>query len=298
MSNSYGAYNVIGNSKYHTGFDLTSSTGSRVVRAAASGRARVIPQTTYANNNHNMGNVVIIDHNEGRGPFTLYAHLASFSIANGASVTKGQQIAVMGDTGCGTCGIHLHFEVKHWGVLGSLDDDLGPQWGYTPTFPNLWGYINPWPYLDYDLPYYSGTPVYSVANQSVLSGPDPAQYTRVIATVQSQQRFSAFARSGDWYQVYLPSNDGPASGWIRATYTPATAWKVNDSVRGLIGVRVRSSPSTSSAQLSSVWDRQWVVERERAAAGNGCLAQWFRVDLASNASSSTGWICGSLLSSQ
>lgn len=283
---------------YHSGFDLTSSTGSRIVRAAGSGRVRAVPINTYANENHNMGNVVIIDHNEGRGPFTLYAHLASIAVTNGQYVTTGQQIGVMGNTGCTGCGIHLHFEVKHWGVLGGLDDDLGPHWGYTPDFPNLWGYINPWPYLDYSLPYYSGTPVSATVTQPVLSGPDPTQYTKVIATVQAGQEFSAFARYGDWYQVHLPSNGGAGSGWIRATYTPMTSWRINDPVRGLIGVRVRSSASTSSTQISSVWDRQWVVEQGRAPAGNGCSTEWFRIDLASNASSSSGWICGSYLTSQ
>ncbi|MEW6003039.1 MAG: hypothetical protein AB1638_10390 [Nitrospirota bacterium] len=39
MSNGYATFNAIGNNKYHTGFDLTSSTGSLIVRAAASGSA-------------------------------------------------------------------------------------------------------------------------------------------------------------------------------------------------------------------------------------------------------------------
>ena len=298
MSNSYATYNAIGNSKYHTGFDLTSSTGSTTVRAAALGRVRTVPNYTYANSNHGMGNVVIIDHNEGKGPFTLYAHLASISVANGQSVSKGQVIGVMGNTGCSGCGVHLHFEVRHWGVLGGLDDDLGPYWGYTPGLPNLWGYINPWPYLDYDLAYYNGTPVSSTAAQNVLSGPDPAQYTKVIATVQAGQKFSASSKYGDWYQVHLPSDDGPGSGWIRASYSAATTWRVNDPIRGLIGVRVRSGPSTTYSQISSIWDRQWVVELGRAVAGNGCSTHWIQIQLASNEPAASGWVCGDFLSLQ
>ena len=80
MNNGYAAFNKIGNNKYHTGFDLTSSTGSLIVRAAASGTVRIVPLGTYSNNNHNMGNAVIIDHNNGKGPFTLYAHLASITV--------------------------------------------------------------------------------------------------------------------------------------------------------------------------------------------------------------------------
>jgi hypothetical protein len=298
ISNSYATYNAVGNSMYHTAFDLTSATGSTTVRAAADGKVRTIPNNTYANENHGMGNVVIIDHNTGRGPFTLYAHLASILVSNGQYVTKGQAIAVMGTTGCAAttgCGAHLHFEVKNWSVLGGLDDDLGPHWGYTPTFPNLWGYMNPWPYMDYDLQYYSGAPVSSMANQSILSGPDPAQYTKVIATVQSQQRFAASSRYGDYYQIYFASDNGPATGWIRAAAISATTWRVNDPIRGLTGVRVRASASTTAAQISSVWDQQWVVELGRTAAGNGCSAAWVQIALASNAPASSGWVCGSYL---
>ncbi len=299
MSNSYATYNAIGNSKYHTAFDLTSSTGSTNVRAAADGWVRTVPNNTYANQNHGMGNVVIIDHNQGRGPFTLYAHLASILVSNGQYVSKGQLIAVMGTTGCSTdsppCGTHLHFEVKNWSVLGGLDDNLGPYWGYAPTFSNLWGYMNPWPYMDYDLQSYSGAPVSSMASQSILSGPDPAQYTKVIATVQAQQKFAASSRYGDYYQIFFASDNGPATGWIRAAAVSATAWRVNDSLRGLTGVRVRASASSTAAQISSVWDQQWVVELGRAAAGNGCSAAWVQIALASNAPASSGWVCGSYL---
>ncbi len=46
---------------------------------------------------------------------TLYAHLSSVSVSQGASVSQGEQIGIIGDTGYST-GTHLHFEVIDNGV--------------------------------------------------------------------------------------------------------------------------------------------------------------------------------------
>ena len=57
------------------------------------------------------GYVIRIDH--GNGIVTMYAHLKTGSICvrAGQYVTRGQQIAQIGDTGYVT-GAHLHFEVR------------------------------------------------------------------------------------------------------------------------------------------------------------------------------------------
>jgi len=64
------------------------------------------------------GNMIMIDH--GNGYHTLYAHLDAVYVSCGASVTKGQMIALSGNSGNST-GPHLHFEVRYQG-----------------------GFINPW----------------------------------------------------------------------------------------------------------------------------------------------------------
>ena len=67
------------------------------------------------------GNYIEIDH--GNGYYTAYAHLSSFNVSAGDIVSRGEQIAVSGNTGIST-GPHLHFEVYIGGL--SLDCRVDP----------------------------------------------------------------------------------------------------------------------------------------------------------------------------
>lgn len=299
LTQSYSQFNVIGNGEYHTGFDIVSSTGSTAVYAADGGTARVLPQGSFPNENHGLGNVIILDHGQGEGPFTLYGHLASFQIQDGETVSAGERIATMGNTGCGSCGIHLHFEVKRWRVLGNLDDDLGPEWGYTPGFPNRYGYQNPFPYFDYDLQEPDRAVVAADFDQIVRTGPDASLYTLTVDSVDAGQLFVAFRRRGDWYEVDLARREGPATGWILATpQSSASRVEVDDPVRGVIGVNVRSSATINSSVVSNVWDDQWFAALDTAAAGGGCSTEWTEIALPGSAGRTTGWVCGDLLRQQ
>ena len=303
ISNSYDTHNLLGNDKYHSGFDLTSSTGSKIVRAAACGVVRNIPTGTIGSDddNHDLGNVIIIDHNNGEGPFTLYAHLEGFSVENGATVFAGEEIGKMGNTGCSndtpSCGIHLHFEVKQWNVLGNLDDDKGPFWGYIPvTPPNLYGYINPWPYFDDTIVQLDQvTAVFPTANQIVRTGPG-TDYKKSLGEVDENDMFVAFSRYENWYQIYLPSIFGPATGWIQAQPEPnVIIRRINDPVRGTTGVNVCPTETACAKtfnRLSYLWDHQWFVEIEQAPAQGGCNSPWIKTFLGKDASQRTGWVCG------
>ena len=59
------------------------------------------------------GNYIEIDH--GNGYYTAYGHLNSFNVSAGQTVSRGQQIAVSGNTGNST-GPHLHYEVYIGGL--------------------------------------------------------------------------------------------------------------------------------------------------------------------------------------
>ena len=83
----------------HLGFDL-AVTSSVAVVAANDGKV------VHASSLGIYGNCVIIDH--GLGVQSLYAHLSSFDIKVGDTVTKGQPIGRSGMTGLAG-GDHLHF---------------------------------------------------------------------------------------------------------------------------------------------------------------------------------------------
>ncbi len=92
---------------YHRGIDISgaSASGSLVV-AGASG---TVTQAGWSNGGY--GNYVVIDH--GNGVETLYAHMLdnSLMVNPGDTVTKGQAIGRVGNTGY-SFGAHLHFEVR------------------------------------------------------------------------------------------------------------------------------------------------------------------------------------------
>lgn len=70
------------------------------------------------------GKTIIIDH--GGGLHTLHAHLSSYSVSVGNTVSAGTIVGRSGSTGRST-GPHLHFEVRQSGVLKNPWDYLGDQ---------------------------------------------------------------------------------------------------------------------------------------------------------------------------
>lgn len=92
---------------WHNGIDLCRPGGSLGAPVVAAESGKVV----YVGYESMGGNVIRIDH--GNGLSTLYAHLRSGStcVRAGQYVTRGQQIAQIGDTGFVT-GPHLHFEVR------------------------------------------------------------------------------------------------------------------------------------------------------------------------------------------
>ncbi|AXE28134.1 ATP/GTP-binding protein (plasmid) [Streptomyces globosus] len=95
-----------GHSPSYYALDFTqggSTYGSPVV-ASAAGKA-----TVRDLGGRSYGKYVVIDH--GGGWSTVYAHLSSFSVSDGASVKAGQQIGAVGSTGNST-GAHLHYEQR------------------------------------------------------------------------------------------------------------------------------------------------------------------------------------------
>ncbi len=85
----------------HKGLDFAGAEGDNVVATAAG-------IVTWAAERYGYGNLVEIEHKDGY--ITRYGHNQSIEVAVGDVVTKGQAIAIMGNTGRST-GAHVHYEV-------------------------------------------------------------------------------------------------------------------------------------------------------------------------------------------
>lgn len=92
----------------HKGLDIGAPKGTPI-KAAASGTVTVA-QYGYSGG---YGNYVMISH--GNGIQTLYGHCNSLNVSVGQSVSQGQVIAYVGNTG-NSYGNHLHLEIRVNGV--------------------------------------------------------------------------------------------------------------------------------------------------------------------------------------
>ena len=88
--------------RMHRGIDQGASTGTPI---GASKAGTVI----FAGWQGGYGNLTLIDHHDG--VVTAYAHQSRFAVNSGASVSQGQTIGYVGNTGNST-GPHLHFETR------------------------------------------------------------------------------------------------------------------------------------------------------------------------------------------
>ena len=91
-----------GTAAMHAGVDIPGPVGTPIY-ATADGIV------DHAGRQGGYGNLVEINH--GKGIATRYGHLSKILVADGARVTRGQLIALMGSTGRST-GPHLHYEVR------------------------------------------------------------------------------------------------------------------------------------------------------------------------------------------
>lgn len=103
ISSPYGSRSFNGGG-FHYGLDIAAPQGTSVV-AAASG---VVIRASYS---PSYGNVVFIHHPQ-LNKSTVYAHLHSIGVNAGATVSSGQQVGTVGNTG-NSFGNHLHFEVHN-----------------------------------------------------------------------------------------------------------------------------------------------------------------------------------------
>lgn len=88
---------------FHPGIDFRGSTGDEV-RATADAVVKI------ASANNTLGKYIILSH--GNGFETTFAHLHKRLVKKGDTVTRGQVIGLIGNTGRST-GSHLHYGVSY-----------------------------------------------------------------------------------------------------------------------------------------------------------------------------------------
>lgn len=90
-----------GRPSMHKGIDFAGKEGEDVIATGAG-------VVTWSGDRYGYGKLVEIDH--GNGLRTRYGHNAELTVTVGDVVTKGQSIALVGNTGRST-GAHVHYEV-------------------------------------------------------------------------------------------------------------------------------------------------------------------------------------------
>lgn len=88
--------------EFHRGIDIAADYGD-AVHATADGVVETAAMGT------GYGREVILNH--GHGIQTLYAHLSAFAVSAGETVSRGEIIGYIGQSGRST-GPHLHYEVR------------------------------------------------------------------------------------------------------------------------------------------------------------------------------------------
>ena len=116
ISCNFGEEDAYGNSG-HRGTDIPAPEGTPIL--AAHGGTVIISGW-----NNSYGNQVLLDN--GAGLSTRYAHMTAAAVSAGETVTAGQVIGYVGNTGDST-GFHLHFEVMQNGVRVNPLDAVTPQ---------------------------------------------------------------------------------------------------------------------------------------------------------------------------
>lgn len=108
VSSSYGYRRdpFTGQRRFHAGMDIAAAQGTPV-RAIGDGVVR------WVGDRGNLGLLVEIEH-EG-GVLSRYAHTSRSLVSEGEVISRGQQIAEVGETGRAT-GPHLHFELRREGI--------------------------------------------------------------------------------------------------------------------------------------------------------------------------------------
>ncbi|MCL2407719.1 MAG: peptidoglycan DD-metalloendopeptidase family protein [Defluviitaleaceae bacterium] len=140
---------------YHTGIDI-GGRNARGLNVIASRGGIVV----HSYHNPVGGHTIIIEHENDF--FSIYAHLDHRYVEIGDTVTQNQVIGILGNTGTGSAGPHLHFEIRTDMNFANRNGYLNPL-----NFVRI-GWIIPQMYVSIDMapvrpePYAASGEIYSL----------------------------------------------------------------------------------------------------------------------------------------
>ncbi len=288
------------NTRYHSALDLRAQSPTRV-NAAADGVVRKVcvydgvandpDSPCYAGQSGDpLGTVIVLQH--APNLYSLYAHLSNVDgISVGQTVTRGQQIALSGNTGAPGTPYHLHFEIK--------DNDALLQTNvYTLDHPNGYGYADPWEHITTTR--IAPTPVRVVNPTGLNVRRGPSVLYNVFTELVAGQEFVAFARyeeAGDtWYRIHLPCDHANScAGWIAGTYAGVTySEEAAASAQVLVANPPRSGRPLHSTPNGPIIDQIFSDQRfvpTASAPGAGCAAEWYEIYTPAATGATTAWVC-------
>lgn len=310
-----------GDFEYHAGIDFISTSGNLDIAAAAQGTVRTLPVGTYGSEeeeNFGLGNVIIIDHTDALGVYTLYAHLESILVSDGQEVEAGDIIGIMGNTGftTGENGIHLHFEVKDRGVLSGNRTDTANPFAYTsldpdtppestpnvPGHPNKFGFHDPLSFIQLPIELVNDQVAIEVVSSSleIRSAPNFNQ-SAVLGTTPNlgSGELSAFVASrrigNEWYQIHIPNmfTEGwSASGWISGTQNGTVFSTINNQIEQIEAtaefIPIFESANDQSEQVAFAYGEGLPIPQRFAVLESA--PGWYRIVLSEHQSNGDGWV--------
>ncbi len=192
------------------------------------------------------GNVVYIQN--ANGIKASYGHLKSSSVKEGQTVTRGQQIGIMGQTGSAASGVHLHLGLYSANLSDWLNNsDLDP-FQYLYVYPNqtvstatLNKYGNQIRYINSTKIKY----VYNVDDEGLVvrTSPGGPNSGRLLETAT---KVEVYEISGNWSRI-------GTNEWVYSAYlsdTCPTYYVVSGADSE--GLNVRNQPNTSGSIVNTI----------------------------------------------
>ncbi len=268
-----------------------------------------------------LGRTVIVAASDGL--YYQYSHLDSIAVTQGQAVVPSTIVGIVGNSGGGVhrrgacsgvanCsnpnsnfGAHLHFEVKTQAVLGGPSSTI--EYGYSSARPESLGWLDPTASIVATTAI-APTVVRIVETALNLRATPSTVHGDPIGQVFDNEHYVAFERSGSYLHIHIAGKDLPLEGWIAETDLSCGFFDVCAFVEsGAVnvarvvtpettgGVNLRSVANTTGEVIGRIWEDQQFSVLAETPAGNGCVGNWYRLQLPRRINALdtavTGWAC-------